>query len=61
MNQHLTPTVTCRKCGNQPLSDIEYDLQLANPNALWYCPKCHSIAEWNDRMSEFGFEDEEML
>lgn len=41
--------VSCRSaCGNQPLSRVQYRMQMASPNSLWKCPQCGANADFDD-------------
>jgi uncharacterized C2H2 Zn-finger protein len=42
-------SVVCSKnCGDIYLSEKEYIRQLNKPDARWECPKCNSVANWDD-------------
>jgi hypothetical protein len=44
---HSAPGRGC-KGGRQYLTKEQYDKQMNDPNALWKCPTCGQLAEWDD-------------
>lgn len=39
-------------CEIQPLTEAEYNKQLANSNTVWQCPNCGVSADYHDELSE---------
>lgn len=51
--EYLTKqAIICTQHGLVSLSDENYELQMDNPNQLWYCPICGLQAEWDDDCPE---------
>lgn len=53
--ESLTPTryaIRCTLHGLIYLTKEEYDRQMAQPDALWICPRCGRRAQFDDAMYE---------
>lgn len=49
MSQEPTAwAVICGEHGQVFLTREEYDRQMDSPSALWACPECGEVAQWDD-------------
>ena len=44
--------LNCRECGHVLISEDEYNRQISNPAALWMCPECGRVADFDDSYFE---------
>ena len=51
--------VLCPLHGSVDIDEAEYDRQMDRPNSLWVCPKCHNVAQFDDRRFEELHPEEE--
>lgn len=62
-DESLEPTpyqVVCRsRCGPVYMTDKCYDRQMDAPYALWRCPRCGYLADWNDANYEKYMDERE--
>lgn len=47
-NMHFRNDKLCGNNGLVFLSEEEYSQQMRSPNSRWQCPKCLSLADWDD-------------
>lgn len=40
--------IQCKLHGDVDITKAEYMKQMANPNAVWVCPKCRAPAKFDD-------------
>lgn len=58
MNGERTPTfvpyagIICRQHGHVDIDEANYEHQMAKPNSFWCCPKCGSVAMFDDERYE---------
>lgn len=45
--QSIRSFIYCHRCGRVELTPQEYDQQMKRPGALWFCPDCKGLADWD--------------
>ena len=49
--------VICREHGSVELTEEQYEAQMLEPDACWFCPQCGGRALWDDDVYEQWLED----